>query len=322
MYRQSLDGARNRCYPNRMKFHTFISIAALALLACGGKQNPPPTDEPAEQISANPLIAACDAGTANSCLIAANDAEQAGRMDEAATLYERGCKLGASEGCALAGGLHGEAGALDKASASFEAGCALEDATSCYGRGLIAGGSFGGDGDLAQTVTWFEKACTLGLAAACGDLSTFYRVGEGGLEVDLEKAAALQKQACEGGDGESCTRLGLEAWKAGDAAAASSYFEKSCGTELPDPAGCGYHGWRLWTGPDDAEHARGIALMDASCEAGSAIGCSLRANSHARLGDVDQGQELLQKACELDAAQCEVMTAQFEQAQKPDSSKP
>lgn len=264
----------------------------------------------------SPLVAACEAGTAKSCLVAGDEAEQRGDAMAAASLYRSACELGEAPGCALAGGLLAESGDLAAAREVFVAGCELDDATSCYGAGLVLGGSFGGAADLAGAAPSFERGCELGLPAACGELARLYQAGQG-VPVDLERATALRAQACEAGDGESCTHLGLEAWRGGDRAAARALFEQSCATELPDSHGCGYFGWMLWSSEDDPDEVRGIAMMDASCAAGSAIGCSLRASTFARLGDLSAGDAHLKKACELDPAECRTFSDQYEASKNP-----
>lgn len=283
------------------------------LVACGGNQQTTRDPSPPAVTADSPLVAACEAGTVRSCLLAANDAESSGDAKEAARLYGAACTLEDAAGCALAGGLLAESGELAAASEAFHAGCVLADATSCYGQALVTAGSFGGEADMASAVPMFLRGCELGLAASCGDLAGLYRSGEG-VEIDLEKADALRQQACTGGDGESCTHLGLAAWQRKERDEARALFEKSCGIELPDPAGCGYFGWILWSDEESPDEARGIALMDSACAAGAGVGCALRAATHAHMGDLEAGKASLAQACELDAASCEQFSKQFEAA--------
>lgn len=289
-------------------------IVSLMLAGCSAPQQTSPP-RPATA-SASPLVAACEAGTANSCLIAASDAEQAADLDTAGRLYLKACELGESAGCALAGGVFSTAGQLEAGRAAFAAGCALDDGTSCYGQGLSAAGGFGGEPDWGSAVAPYEKACTLGLPSGCGELANLVAAGRG-TEVDLERAHTLRKSACDQGDGESCTRLGLEAWRIKDLPVARVLFETACVAKLSDPNGCGYFGWLLWSDDTASDPAKGVAMLDASCAAASAIGCALRANVHARLGDLESGKAALRQACELDPDNCETMSAQFEAASKP-----
>lgn len=292
-----------------------ICIALLAgLLGCGGPQTPSAQPVSARPAS-SPLIAACDAGTVNSCLVAGNDAETAGDLSTAAVRYNKACELGDASGCALAGGALAELRDFAAATTAFEAGCALGDGTACYGAGLVAIGVFGGEPAFTRAAASFEKGCSAGLPDACGELANLLGTGQG-VPLDLERAAAMREQACEQGHGGSCTRLGLEAWRnQSDEAGARALFEKACGLKVPDADGCGWLGWTLWSGiGGDADEGRGVALLDASCESDSAIGCAMRAIVHAKNGEADLAAPLMQKACELDPSQCDTMRKSLDAA--------
>ena len=293
-------------------------VLATLLAGCGGSSTTPepaPVEQPPSEQS--PLEVACDSGVIQSCLRAGNDAELAGDFERAADLYHKACDLKDATGCVLSGGARLEAGDLAAALGVLERACQMKDGTGCYGAGMIAGGIYGGTADPPRAAALFHAGCEAASAASCGSLAQAYAGGVG-VEQDLEKAASLRAQACATGDGESCTWQGLQAWRdQKDEAKARSEFERACGSELPDPDGCGYLGWLTYADPKAPDEARGIALLDAACEGLSAAGCNLRAVVHARLNEANEATALRKRACELDPEGCEALSKQFEALVQP-----
>jgi TPR repeat protein len=291
-----------------------LSLAAslLAALSCGGGSTSV-SPAPAPVDTDSPLEQACASGVVQSCLKAGDDAERSGDPEGAARLFLRACELEDASGCVFAGGALLESDDLDRARTALERACAMEDGTGCYGAGMIAAGLYGGPSDPALAATHFQAGCTAGVAAACGALAQAYGSGIG-VRLDLERAALLRAQACDGGDGESCTWTGLIAWRdQQDESAARAAFEKGCGSELSDPDGCGYLGWLTWSDETNPDHNRGVALLDAACSGGSASGCNLRAVVHALVNEREDAQRLRDQACALDAEGCPALSKQFDE---------
>lgn len=287
-------------------------LFVVAIVSCSGKQSVPSTGAPPEPTapteSADPMIIACEAGTAQSCLVAGDARERDGDFEQAVRLYALACELEEPSGCALAGGLTAERGDSESAETYFEAGCALGDSTSCHGLGLVALGVFGEEPELEAAAAAFERGCSLGLPDSCGALADLIDAGEGA-GADTERARSLREGACEAGHASSCTRLGLQALRAGEDDAGRQLLERACVTDAPDPDGCGWYGWTLWSDATaDEQRARAVALLDDSCTADSAVGCMFRGVVAAKAGD--DGAPLLERACELDPEQCDALRAQ------------
>lgn len=277
---------------------TLLAIAACT--ACAGNK-PSPSPAPLPPSSSSPIEAACEAGTATSCLVAASSAER--DPEAAARWYLRACELGAYEGCAYAGNLLGEAQRFDEARTAFARGCDGDDGPSCYGAGLHAAGGYGDAQDFAAARVHYRRACELGVATACGQLAELIGVGHGG-PVDPDEALRLQHVACDGGDGSACKILGLVAWRT-DQAAALQLVERACVAELPDVDGCAYFGYFVWSAEGSTEQARGLLTMESACEAGSAEGCGARAIAHAVDGESAESEQLLGRACDIAPHHCE-----------------
>ena len=324
------------------------TILLLLATACGsssaGKVAPTTAPPPAQ----DPLVEACEAGTARSCLAAASAAQTANRTHDAAELYSKACDLDEPTGCTFAGASFLEAPeTLGRAASAFGRGCELGDATSCYGAGLVHSGVYGGTPDAAQAAQFFRKGCDAGLVDACGAFADALETGRG-VPADADAARALRERACEQGDGSSCIALAASMRDAdADAAnallekacpmegractqrgvvlldeqrtgAAREWFGKACTGELPDLDGCGWLGWYMWTGTGgEMQKEEAVALLDAACSEGSALGCMFHASVVARSGDAARAETLLSRACELDAGQCDGMRKQFEKLANP-----
>ncbi len=316
-----------------------LIVCTTLLAACGGKKPAPEsTGPPAETQTADPLETACRAGTVKSCLAAAATAESRGDVQNAAELYGTACDLEDPNGCVLAAQVIIDED-LALAREYFERGCALGDATACYGVGMSWSSLFP-EADVDRARGGLEKSCGMGFMAACNELAGYYQRGEG-VEVDLEREEALRTQACEGGDGEACITLsararetdpnranelleracesdgrgctlrGLVDLKVQDAESARGWFEKGCTAEFADPDSCAWYGWHVWSGfGGEASKERGVALLDASCEASSAVGCTFRGVVEARAGG--EPGPWVDRACAIDEVRCDSLRGQFE----------
>lgn len=329
-----------------MRHLTLVALSAL-LVACSGSEpqrspDDPTPDEPAPPT--DPMVAACDAGTAKSCLMAGENAERGGDPKTAARLWAKACELEEASGCALAGGTLANRGDVERGVALLERGCELDEPTSCYGAALARMGMFGGDSEPGTAAGLFERGCALGLADACGALAGLLESGSG-VEKDPERAESLREQACNGGDAASCVALASGAFETGDLQrgatllekacesdgsactrrglvalqkeqnpdTARTYFQRGCTAELADADGCGWMGWLVHEGlGGSAEPERGRALIDDACEAGSATGCMFGAVASERDGASEQAEAAMKQACELAPEQCPALRTQYE----------
>ena len=301
-----------------MSLRTRILFVAALLsfsFACGGSQpkpDPAPDDSPAVADEVNPMLAACQAGTAKSCLVAAGGLEEDGKIGEAAKLYMRACELGETVGCTFAGGAFAELADVDNAAEAFGVGCGEAEAMSCYGLGLVRMGLYGGEPDAVSAAAAFQRGCGQGQADSCAALADLVEAGEG-VEPDAERATVLRRQACEAGAASACTRLGLRALQGDDEAEARRLFEASCAGDVVDVEGCAWSGWARWSGlGGEANQELGAATLKSACDGGSATGCAFLGVVREREGDANRGRELLDRACSIDPEQCEALRLQYE----------
>lgn len=319
------------------------TMMAVGLVACAGGSEAgraaagPVVAETTEPAATDPLVAACEAGTVKSCLSAASSAETAGDIVEAARLYGRACELGDANGCTFAGAALAQAPQhLAAAAAAFEKGCGLGDGASCYGAGLVWSGAFGGDADAERATRAFERGCQRGVAEACGAYANAIEASQPAVAREVREAACQQgdggsclaiaarlraegddvgadrylEVACRD-DGRGCTVQGLRLVDS-DPAAARALFEKGCVAPLPDADACGWYGWFVYSGAGGvANPEEGAAALRSACDAEGAIACMFEAVILQRQGAPEAAQRL-ERACELEPAQCEAMKRQVQ----------
>lgn len=86
------------------------------------------------------------------------------------------------------------------------------------------------NGLYAEASVIFEMACNNLNAKACTDLGVMYRWGQG-VKRNYPRAAALDLQGCDGGNGLGCTNLGLMHWNnvlPKDDERSTELFERGC----------------------------------------------------------------------------------------------
>jgi uncharacterized protein len=122
---------------------------------------------------------ACDLGHSNSCHVAGELREAAGAPAEALPLYSRACDGGSGLGCeaaararrAGAGGPRdpGAADRLDRRARFYlRVHCEQRHARSCLVLGRLYATTRGGPAHPGSSATFVRRACSLGLAQACG----------------------------------------------------------------------------------------------------------------------------------------------------------
>lgn len=315
----------------------YLSLIILLLGACGA--GPKPAVDTNEM--QNPLASACKGGAVKSCLMAGDDAENRGSINDAVAFYQRACDLGESNGCLLAGGLLiQQDDTREEGLALLESVCKAGDPTGCYGAGLVLNGDLGGNSSPEEAVSFFNRACDAGLAAACGKLGVAYLEGAG-VEADTERGVQILEDSCNRGDGASCFELGQRASDANDAHDATDYFRKSClageglgcthlgfayaegrgvdnsptsardyfgrgcTAQAPDPRGCTMLGWSEWSGiGGETDTDGGLTRLREACTV-DGLACYYLARIHRTEGQPDKTQQRIDEACELTPSMCD-----------------
>ena len=93
----------------------------------------------------------------------------------------------------------------------------------------------GEETDWSEVLALYQEAADCGSPEGCWELALLKENGKG-TAVDLAVAASLIRQAAEKGVGPACTRMGLDAAKAGHKEAAFQWYQK--GAEAKDPQAC------------------------------------------------------------------------------------
>jgi TPR repeat protein len=136
-------------------------------------------------------------------------------------------------------------------------------------------------------------------SSAAGSLSAF---GDGGVEKD---AAAVYTKACDGGDADACSDLGLLFEQGNgvgeDGARATALFTRAC--DAGSPLGCANLGLLFEGGLGVAkDEAHAAALYTKACDAGNTSGCSFLAfllgEGRGVAKDEARSMALFTKACD------------------------
>ncbi len=162
----------------------------------------------------------------------------------------------------------------------------------------------------AQTA---ETACEAGDLSGCVNLGKAYEFGAG-REQNRPIAAVLYTQACDGGLGDGCARLGMLTSIATDAAAqtdAIALYEKAC--TMGSLEGCTQVALGILVARDDrADQARAEALLRDVCDKGGQSACRElgRMLLPEERGEASrsEGLRLLDRACKAgDLESCEAL---------------
>jgi uncharacterized protein len=158
--------------------------------------------------------------------------------------YERSCRPGYANGCVslamhVADG-RGTKKDLPRAMKLWEDGCDADIAFGCYnaglyystGRGEIARNDDKARAFFTRAATGFKRGCDEQHRPDwCSQLGTMYEEGHG-MPVDLPRAIALHRRACEGNQEGSCYRLARlierDVPGAGKREEARGFYEKGC----------------------------------------------------------------------------------------------
>ena len=156
------------------------------------------------------LTAACDKGSAESCLLLGEsfrDGGNAAQKASAPVFLEKACSAGNAASCHNAAIIYingsGVAKDTGRAVPLLEKACALNIVVSCDYAALVY---YKGDGitkDAARALPLFEKACASGILDSCAGAANILIEGDG-VAQDKAKAARLYEQSCIGGDGPAC----------------------------------------------------------------------------------------------------------------------
>lgn len=166
-----------------------------------------------------------------------------GRKDEARATasYIRACEAGNALACSSAASriAHGTGVTADGPLAVriWERACETGAGADCYEAGLAYRDGELVGADAARALDLFRRGCVRGSPAAC----------EEGAELLLDHGAAddalgLYADGCEGGRGETCTRMG-DVWRDGDGvtadpARAVAAYRAGCSARHPDAEAC------------------------------------------------------------------------------------
>ena len=225
--------------------------------------------------------------------------------ERAEGLYERGCGAGRARACTELGEL-AASGTTHEPSARRAAkwwrkGCEAGDPRSCHllGLAVLDGRSAGQDTD--EGIEMLTEACAARYAPSCSQLADFHRAGVFVERSELS-AEANDRRACEFGDGESCTELGVRARAAGRNEDARAHLTAAC--EQADPRGCALlgdlHGLGADGIPVDAE--RSAKAYGAACRGGLFEACGRAAAVQGAAGiDPAELRSLYRVACDAGA---------------------
>ncbi len=169
---------------------------------------------------------------------------KAGVKDEARATarYVLACEAGNALACSSAASriAHGTGVAADgpRAVAIWERACETGAGDDCYEAGLSYRDGELVPADRARALDLFGRGCLRGSPAACEEGAELTLDVDGGADVAL----ALYRAGCEGGRGETCTRLG-DVLRDGegvpaDAKAAVAAYRAGCDARHPDGVAC------------------------------------------------------------------------------------
>lgn len=215
--------------------------------------------------------------------------------------------LGMALGAALLLGCAGTAATTEPTSTDGKApaGDSCKDPKDCLNQGaraLIAK-------DYAKAVKFLPTACEVE-PKACFNAAEIYRKGDGGVPVDMPKAADFYKKSCDGKLTVACAiesqmRYSGEGGVTVDKARARTLFEMTCGPEYLDHctnAGIMYSAGD--GGPADKTKAR--ALFDQACASNELTACvnggAMYLNGEGGPADKAKARGQFEKACDANNA--------------------
>ncbi|HVT14900.1 MAG TPA: PDZ domain-containing protein [Thermoanaerobaculia bacterium] len=327
--------ARSRSEPERARERVELLERACALHYAGGcvdlafRYSTGEDGVARDDTRAAPLfVAACDGGEPAGCfnagLTLAEGRGAPADLAAAVVAYEDGCRGGISAACSNLGLAYDEgrgvAAAPDKAATFYLRGCTGSSltpgsATACRNLGVLLRDGRGVEQDPGQAVELFTQVCdgmpadphdqnaeddaAAAAASACSLLGAQYAHGSG-VAADWDRAIALSKQGCAGGDAFGCFNLGavyLNGEGAGrDEATALSYFRSAC--DRGDGKGCFQVALMFSQGLGAARSdEQAAAFYQRACDAGSGTGCVNLGGMYT--SDVSKTLALFERGCDL-----------------------
>jgi uncharacterized protein len=273
----------------------------------------------------------CDRDDSSSCLALArrllsgmgtpkDEAQAAMALERGRKLQSKACDAGDLLACQALPTGQSKADPA-KRFTTLQRGCELDDGISCY---LLAQPLLGARrAGTEATVATMERACALGVAAACEKLGTWSEKGEGvprdptAAVAWLRKSADIRMRQCDTGDAGACLAIS-EQFSEGrgvpqDNVKAAQFaslgltlHSDSC--EAGDTYACGEAGDILSSSlsrvPNDL--ARAAAFYEIGCRRGVSFSCASLARLYQKGRGVPRDDEraasLLRRACDADDA--------------------
>jgi hypothetical protein len=165
-------------------------------------------------------------------------------IQQAKNYYEKACSLNDFDGCYNLGMLYAEERDYQQAKIYHDKACFdLNDGKGCA---KLGGLYYIGDGrpfvrlDIRQSITYYEKSCSLNYALSCQILGHIYIKGYSGARPDYKRAITYYEKACNLNYVDSCLKLG-EMYIKGVSVSrnnevAKEYFGKAC--DINNGVGC------------------------------------------------------------------------------------
>lgn len=240
-------------------------------------------------------------------------------LDRALLRFEKACNMDHYLGCRNAGDIlinppFRMTQNFLRAEVLYTKACENGNALGCFGIGWLNDKNHLPNASIELAETYYRQACSNNVAGACNNLAIILPTEGRGDDVLIE-ASALQKKACELGDGIACGNLGQKLREYGliirpKTAAndineeAFAAFEKGC--DLNYARACNTLGNAFWNveigRTKDYEKAASYYLL--ACDGGNNWGCSNRARL-ARYGYIEIAEdplEILHDLCKRDDA--------------------
>jgi len=226
----------------------------------------------------------------------------------AVSLFDRACNAGHATSCDNVGALYlnGTTGVprdMDKGASALQRGCDVGRPSACKGVGIYYR-HMAVPKNPGKAVAPFGKACQLGSAEGCGQLSGMYELGEG-VAQDWTKSLSYGEMACEGGRPVSCDNVGIMyengSGTTKDDGKAAEAYAKGCRGDYA--LSCHRLGYVMLFGTDVAkDEGKAVVLFRKSCEGGIMEGCknlaSMLAGGQGVPKDEKEAVSLFRKACD------------------------
>jgi serine/threonine-protein kinase len=204
------------------------------------------------------------------------------------------------------GSASASAGSATPAGSAADEACDHGDGARCVEAGLAALGGASPQASRARDL--FDKGCTIGTPAACGQLAHLLLQGADGVKVDTVRGLSAATRGCDGKDGLACATLAFAAaWGTGmspDASTALRAGEAACDAGAGD--GCTIASDVANVAGDAAKAGalakRGLPMVRDTCAGGDDQACisfdELAASGRAGERPLAEAAKLLQIGCD------------------------